>query len=145
MSPVSKSRFFLEFAGLWSGAVLLPLVPSIAIVAVLLGPATIIPVLTGSVLAVVSGTLAGFMSRGLSDAHLAALLVAGVLIALSLVKTPVTVFFPYAALLAASSDPAALGISAILPVIAVRRALPYRIPFMTASPAGLCAVDRPGV
>jgi hypothetical protein len=119
VSPVSKPRFFLEFAGLWSGAVLLPLIPCIAVVAVLLGPATIIPVLTGTILAVVAGTLAGFVSRGLSDAHLAALLVAGVLIALSLVKTPVTGLFPYATLLAASSDPAALCISAILPVIAV--------------------------
>jgi hypothetical protein len=119
VSPVSKPRFFLEFAGLWSGAVLLPLVPSIAVVAILAGPAMIIPVLTGTILAVASGTLAGFVSRGLSDAHLAALLVAGVLIALSLVKTPIAGLFPYAALSSPSPDPAALGITVILPVIAI--------------------------
>jgi hypothetical protein len=119
VSPVSKPRFFLIFAGLWCGAVLLPLVPSIAVVAILAGPAMIIPVLTGTVLAVVSGTLAGFVSRGLSDAHVAALLIAGVLIALALVKTPITGLFPYAALVASSSDPEGLASSIIVPVVAL--------------------------
>jgi hypothetical protein len=119
VSPVSKPRFFLKFARLWSGAVLLPLVPSIAMVVILAGPAMIILVIEGTVLAVVSGTLAGFVSRGLSDAHVAALLIAGVLIALALVKTPITGLFPYAALVASSSDPEGLASSIIVPVVAL--------------------------
>ncbi|HTY52087.1 MAG TPA: hypothetical protein VMB35_02715 [Methanomicrobiales archaeon] len=119
VSPASKPGFFLEFAGYWAVAVLLPLVPAIVAVAILAGPAMIIPVLAGTVLAVTSGTMAGFMSRGLSDAHLAALLVAGLLIALSLVRTPVAGLLPYSVLAAATPPPAALAISAILPVASI--------------------------
>jgi hypothetical protein len=88
-------------------------------VVILAGPAMIILVIEGTVLAVVSGTLAGFVSRGLSDAHVAALLIAGVLIALALVKTPITGLFPYAALVASSSDPEGLASSIIVPVVAL--------------------------
>lgn len=118
VSPTSKPRFFMEFSGLWGGAVLLPLIPAIAVVAILTGPAAFIPILAGTALAVTLGTLAGFLSRGLSDAHLAALLVAGLLIAVSLVKTPVAGFFPYASLSAGAYDPAALVSSVVLPVAA---------------------------
>jgi len=118
VSPVSKPRFFLAFSGLWGVAVLLPLLPAIAVVAILTGPAAIVPVITGTALAVTLGTLAGFLSRGLSDAHLAALLVAGLLIAVFLVKSPVAGFFPYASLSAGTYDSVALVTSCILPVAA---------------------------
>jgi hypothetical protein len=118
VSPVPKPRFFLEFCGLWGIAVLLPLVPAIAVVMALTGPAAMIPVITGTALAVTLGTMAGFLSRGLSDAHLAALLVAGLLIALTLVKTPVAGLIPYVSLLAGTYDPVALVVSVVLPVAA---------------------------
>jgi hypothetical protein len=116
VSPVLKPRFFLEFCGLWGIAVLLPLVPAIAVVTFLTGPAAIIPVISGTVLAVTLGTMAGFLSRGLSDAHLAALLVAGLLIALTLIKTPVAGLIPYASLLAGAYDPVSLVSGLVLPV-----------------------------
>ncbi len=119
VSPVVKPRFFLGFAGHWVIAVLLPLVPAIAVVTILNGPVTIIPVLLGTVLAVTLGTLAGFLSRGLSEAHLAALLVSGLLIPLSIIRNPVTVFFPYTAFSSSSSDPAALLPFIILPAVAL--------------------------
>lgn len=118
VSPASKPRFFFEFSGLWGIAVLLPLLPAIAAVAILTGPAAIVPVLTGTALAIMLGTLAGFLSRGLSDAHLAALLAAGLLIAVTFVTTPVTVFLPYASLSAGAYDPAVLAASLVLPVAA---------------------------
>lgn len=118
VSPVSKPRFFLEFSGLWGIAVLLPLIPAIAVVAILTSPAAIVPVLTGTILAVMLGTMAGVLSRGLSDAHLAALLAAGLLIAVTLVTSPLTVFLPYASLSAGAYDPAALVASLVLPVAA---------------------------
>jgi hypothetical protein len=116
VSPVPKPRFFLEFCVLWGIAVLLPLVPAIAVVMALTGPAAMIPVITGTALAVTLGTMAGFLSRGLSDAHLAALLVAGLLIALTLVKTPVAGLIPYVSLLAGTYDPVGLVSGLVLPV-----------------------------
>ncbi|MEN6609462.1 MAG: hypothetical protein ABFC24_01345 [Methanoregulaceae archaeon] len=119
VSPVPKFRFFLGFTGLWSIAVLLPLLPTIVLVAVLSGPVTIVPVVMGTILAASLGTLAGSVSRGLSEAHLAALALSALLIVLSIVKTPVAIFLPYTALSAGSADPIALAASAILTVIAV--------------------------
>ena len=119
VSPVAKPRFFPGFAGYWVIAVLLPLVPAIAVVTILNGPVTIIPVFLGTVLAVTLGTLAGFVSRGLSEAHLAALLMSGLLIPLSLIRNPVTVFLPYTAFSASSSDPAALLPFLLLPAVAL--------------------------
>lgn len=119
VSPVSKPLFFLEFSGLWGIAVLLPLVPAVAVVAALTGPGMVIPVITGTVLAVTAGTLAGYTARGLSDAHLAALLVSGLLIALSLITTPIAIFFPYNTLSAAVSGFWALAASFVLPAAAL--------------------------
>jgi hypothetical protein len=119
VSPAAKPRFFLNFGGLWVIAVLLPLVPAIAVVMIRDGPVTIIPVILGTALATVLGTLAGFVSRGLSDAHLAALVLSGLLIVLTIIRTPASAFLPYAALSFPSSDPAALPAIVILPVIAI--------------------------
>jgi hypothetical protein len=119
VSPVTKPRFFLAFAGLWVIAVLLPLVPAIAVVAVLDGPVTIISVILGTVLAAALGTLAGFVARGLSDAHLAALIIAGLLIPLAIIRTPVAGFLPFAALSFPLSGPAALVVISILPAGAI--------------------------
>ncbi len=119
VSPVSKVRFFYGFAGFWAIAVLLPLVPAIALVAALHGPLTIIPVITGTVLAVTLGTLAGVVARGLSDAHLAALLVSALLIGLSLVKGPIADFIPYTALSLSSFEPVGMFTAIIIPVVAI--------------------------
>jgi hypothetical protein len=119
VSPAAKPRFFLNFAGLWVIAVLLPLVPAIAVVMIRDGPVTIIPVILGTALATVLGTLAGFVSRGLSDAHLAALVLSGLLIVLTIIRTPAAGFLPYAALSSLSVDPAALITPVILTVIAI--------------------------
>ena len=119
VSPVSKARFFLGFAGLWTVAVLLPLVPSIAVVAIRDGPVTLLSVILGTILATILGTLAGLVSRGLSDTHLAALGIAGLLIVLSLIRTPVSAFLLYASLTYPSVNPAALITPVILPAIAI--------------------------
>jgi len=119
VSPTSKSRFFLGFAGHWVIAVHLPLIPAIAVVLILKGPVTIIFIILGTVLAVALGTLAGVVSRGLSEAHLAALLTSGLLIPLSLIRTPVAGFIPYTNISAPSFEPAALIAAAILPAIAI--------------------------
>ena len=119
VSPVSKPLFFLRFAGLWVIAVILPLVPAISVVAILQGPVTIIPVLLGTVLAAILGTLAGSVAHGLSDAHLGALLMAGLLIPLSLIRTPAAVFLPYAALSTFPVEPAGFVLSAILPAAGI--------------------------
>lgn len=119
VSPVSKVRFFYVFAGCWVIAVLLPLVPAIAFVAVLNGPLTIIPVITGTVLAVTLGTLGGIVARGLSDAHLAALLVSALLIGLSFLKAPLAIIIPYTALSSSSFEPTGLFAAIILPVVAI--------------------------
>jgi hypothetical protein len=119
VSPVSKARFFLRFAGLWAIAVVLPLVPAIAVVAIRDGPVTLIPVILGTILATMLGTLAGCVSRGLSDAHLAALLVSGLFIVMSIIRTPAAGFIPYAALSFPPPGPAALPAVIILPVVAV--------------------------
>ncbi len=117
VSPVSKPRFFLGFAGHWVIAVLLPLIPAIAVVMIRTGPVTIIPVVLGMVLAVTLGTLAGFTSRGLSEGHLAALLVSGLLIPLSIIRTPVAAFLPYTTISSSSSEPVALVLIGILPAV----------------------------
>jgi hypothetical protein len=119
VSPAAKPRFFLAFAGLWTIAVLLPLVPAIMVVMVRDGPVTIIPVIPGTVLAAVLGTLAGFVARGLSDAHLAAVVLSGLFIVLTVIRTPVAVFLPSAILSSPSGETAALITPAILPVIAL--------------------------
>jgi hypothetical protein len=119
VSPAAKARFFLAFAGLWVIAVLLPLVPAIMVVMVRDGPVTLIPIILGTVLAAVLGTLAGFVARGLSDAHLVAIVLSGLFIVLTVIRTPVAVFLPSAALSSLSSEPAALIIPVILPVIAI--------------------------
>ncbi len=119
VSPAAKPRFFLHFAGLWVIAVLLPLVPAIIVVMILAGPLTIIPILLGTLLAVTLGTLAGFATRGLSEAHLAALVVAGILIPLSIIRTPVAPFLPYTAFSSTSSDPASLLLFVLLPAAAL--------------------------
>jgi hypothetical protein len=119
VSPVAKPRFFLTFAGLWIIAVLIPLVPAIAVVTILEGPVTIIPVILGTALATVLGTLAGFVSRGLSDAHLAALVLSGLFIVLTVIRTPAAGFIPYTALSSLSPDPVSLAAIAILPVVAI--------------------------
>jgi len=119
VSPLSKPRFFLGFAGYWVVAVLLPLVPAIVVVMILNNPVTIIPVILGTVLAVALGTLAGFLSRGLSEAHLAALLVSGVFIPLSIIRTPLAAFLPFTAISSSAPQPAAFVLIVILPVVAL--------------------------
>jgi hypothetical protein len=119
VSPAPKPRFWLNFAGLWTIAVLLPLLPAIAIMVLLDGPVTIIPIILGTVLATALGTLAGMVSRGLSDAHLAALVLSGMLIVLTIIRTPASAFLPYAALTSLSVDPLALITPGILPVVAI--------------------------
>jgi hypothetical protein len=119
VSPVSKPVFVTRFAVLWTIAALLPLVPAVFVVAVLHGPVIIIPVLLGTILATALGTLAGFVARGLSDGHLGALILAGVLIPLSIVQTPAAVFLPCAALSLFPVSPDGLVISAILPAAGI--------------------------
>ncbi|MDD4460214.1 MAG: hypothetical protein PHQ24_10500 [Proteiniphilum sp.] len=119
VSPASKYRFFFGFAGHWIIAVLLPLIPAIAVVMILKSPVTIVFIILGTVLAVALGTLAGVMSRGLSEAHLAALLTSGLLISLSLIRTPVAGFISYTAFSASSFEPAALITAVILPAVAI--------------------------
>jgi hypothetical protein len=120
VSPCPKARFFSGFALLWAISVLLPLVPAVLVVAVRNGPVTIVPVISGTVLAVTLGTLAGFVSQRLSDAHLSALLVSGLLIALTVLRTPADAFIPFSALVSHSSGPAALLTgTVILPVAAI--------------------------
>jgi len=119
VSPVSKSSFFLTFAALWTVAVILPLFPAIAVAAILQGPLIIIPVIMGTVFAATLGTIAGFVAHGLSDAHLAALLISGLLIPLSLFRTPAAMFIPYTFLSFPFSDPASLVAIALLPVVAL--------------------------
>jgi hypothetical protein len=115
VSPAVKPVFFLRFAGLWAIAVILPLIPAVILIAILQGPVIIMPFLLGTILAVTLGTFAGFEARGLSDAHLAALFMAGVLIPLSIIRTPASVFLPYTSLASALVDPAGLITSALLP------------------------------
>ena len=119
VSPFSKPRFFLGFAGYWVIAVLLPLAPALVVVMILNNPFAFIPVILGTVLAVALGTLAGFLSRGLSEAHLAALLVSGVFIPLSIIRTPLAAFLPFTAISSSSSDPAVLLPFIILPAVAL--------------------------
>jgi hypothetical protein len=119
VSPASKPRFFLRFTGLWVIAVILPLLPAITVVAILQGPVMVIPVILGTVLAATLGTIAGFVAHGLSDAHLAALLISGLLIPLSLIRTPAAIFLPYAALSSSAIEPAGLVMSAILPAAGI--------------------------
>ncbi len=119
VSPVSKPVFFLGFAGIWCIAVLLPLIPAIVVVAVMNGPVTILPVILGTVLAVMLGTLAGFVSRGLSEAHLAALLASALLLVLSLVRTPLAFFMPYAALSSGTCGLSAFAAIMVLPIVAL--------------------------
>jgi hypothetical protein len=119
VSPLSKPRFFLGFAGYWVIAVLLPLVPAIAVVTILNGPVTIIPVILGTVLAVALGTLAGYLSRGLSEAHLAALLISGLLIPLSIIRTPLAAFLPFMVISSFPPGPAAFVLIVLLPAVAL--------------------------
>lgn len=119
VSPAAKPVFFLRFAGLWAIAVILPLIPAVILIAILQGPVIIIPVLLGTILAVTLGTLAGFGARGLSDAHLTALLMAGALISLSIIRTPVAVFLPYTFLASVPAEPAGLVVSALLPAAGI--------------------------
>ena len=118
VSPASKSRFFFKFAGFWTVAVLLPLIPAMVAVIIPQGPATIIPIISGTVLAVLVGTLAGVVSRGLSEAHLAAILTSGLLIVFSIINTPVATYVPFTALSSAAFEPALLVLPFILLVIA---------------------------
>lgn len=119
VSPVSKVRFFLAFTGLWSIAVFLPLVPAVAIVASISGPAMIVPAVLGTILAVALGTLAGSMARGLSEAHLAAILLSVLMAILSFVKTPAAYFLPFASLSSGSADVLAFAASLLLTVTVV--------------------------
>jgi hypothetical protein len=119
VSPYPKSWFFLAFAGLWEISVLLPLIPAVLIVVVREGPVTIIPVIFGTALAVTLGTLAGFVSRRLSDAHLAALLIAALLIVLSVLRTPAAGFIPFSALISPVTGFGAIMVLVVLPVVAI--------------------------
>jgi hypothetical protein len=119
VSPAAKPRFFLYFTWLWVIAVILPLMPAIAVVVILAGPWSIIPVLLGTLLAVTLGTLAGFAARGLSEAHLGAILTAGLLIPLAVIRTMVAPFLPYTAFSPVSPDPASLAIISLLPAVAL--------------------------
>ena len=118
VSPGLKSTFFLRFAGVWFIAVILPLVPSIAVVAVIYGSAVIVQAVSGTILAVSLGSIAGIAARGLSEAHLTALFAATVLIFLSFIKTPMTFFMPYTAFSSVLGSWSLVN-SFILPVIAV--------------------------
>jgi hypothetical protein len=119
VSPVSKPWLFLTFAALWVIAVIIPLLPAITVVALFQGPVSIIPVVTGTILAVTLGTIAGFLAHALSDAHLAALFLAGLLIPLSLFRTPAAVLLPFTALSYPPAEPAGLLLSAILPLAGI--------------------------
>jgi hypothetical protein len=119
VSPASKPRFFLEYAGYWVISVLLPLFPAITIMMILKGPVIIIPIISGTLLATALGTLAGFVSRGLSEAHLFALIASAVLIVLSFIRVPFSPFIPYSILSSPSPDPASLILSMILPSVVI--------------------------
>jgi hypothetical protein len=116
VSPVSKPRIFCEFAGLWAVAVLVPLVPAIVIVVIRSGPVAIIPIISGTVLAVTLGTLAGFVSRGLSEAHLAAILTSVPFIILSFIRTPAAPFIPYTLITSLFFGPVSFFALVILPL-----------------------------
>ena len=119
VSPVSKPLIFCAFAGLWAVAVLIPLVPAIVIVLIRSWPVVIIPVISGTLLAATLGTLAGVVSRGLSEAHLAAILTSAPFIVLSFIRTPLAPFIPYTLISSPFFGTAALIALVILPVIAL--------------------------
>lgn len=118
VSPVSKPAFFLKVAGYFAIAAFIPLVPSIILVMVLANPVIIIPAVTGILLAAALGTVAGIVARGLSEAHLTALLASGLLIVLTAIRTPLTAVNPYYALSSPSYELPALVGPVILPALA---------------------------
>ena len=88
VSPVSKPSAVLVFTGIWSVTVSSSLVPAMVIVLFLQGPALLVPLVTGTVLAVTIGTLAGLGAKSLGDAHLYAILAAAPLIIGTLIRAP---------------------------------------------------------
>ena len=95
VSPVSRPSAVLVFTGIWSITVFAALVPAMAIALYLQGPALLVPLVTGTVLAVTIGTLAGLEAGSLGDAHLYAILASAPLIIGTLIPGPQFLLLPY--------------------------------------------------
>jgi hypothetical protein len=95
VSPVSRPSVVLVYTGIWSVAAFAALIPAIIVVLYLLDPILLVPLLIGTVLAVTIGTLAGLAAKTLGDAHLYAILAAGLLIIGTLAAGPLSLLFPY--------------------------------------------------
>ncbi len=95
VSPVSRPSAVLVFTGIWSVTVSAALVPAMVIALYLQGPALLVPLITGTVLAVTIGTLAGLMAGSLGDAHLFSILAAAPLIIGTLIPGPQSLVLPY--------------------------------------------------
>lgn len=98
VSPVNKPAVFLLYTGIWSTAVLSALVPAVAISLYLLGPALLVPIITGSILAASIGTLSGLAATTLGDAHLYAILATAPLVAGTLIPGPWSLVLPFSSL-----------------------------------------------
>jgi hypothetical protein len=106
-SPASKPAMVLGYTGIWSAAVFAALVPAAAIAMALLGPGIILPMGTGTVLAVTIGTLCGLGAKTLGDAHLLAILATVPLIIATIVPGPQTLVLPYSSIAAVPVSPLA--------------------------------------
>ncbi len=95
VSPAYRPFLVLTYTGIWSIAVFAALVPASLIVLYLQGSALLLPLITGTVLAVSVGTLAGLAAKTLGDAHLYAILAAAPLVVSSLVPGPQSLVLPY--------------------------------------------------
>ncbi len=98
VSPVSRPSAVLVFTCIWSATVFAALVPAIVIALYLQGPALLIPIATGTVLAVTIGTIAGLGAGSLGDAHLYAILAAALLVIGTLIPGPQALLLPYPSL-----------------------------------------------
>lgn len=115
VSPVSRPTAALYFTGIWGLAVGIALVPAAVVAVSRSGPALIIPLVTGILLAVAAGTFAGLVSDSLAGAHFSAILVSGMLIVAAVVPGPLSPVLPFGSLVQTGSAvavPAQLGLIA---------------------------------
>jgi len=97
-TPAHKPSMFLIFTGVWSAAVFAALVPALVILLFQAGPVIMVPVISGTVLAVSIGTLTGIAAKTLGDAHLYAILAAVPLIIGTLLPGPQSLALPYSSM-----------------------------------------------
>lgn len=115
VSPVSRPAAALYFTGVWGLAVGAALVPATIVVASRSGPALIMPLVAGILLAVAAGTFAGLVSDSLAGAHLSAILASGILVVATVVPGPHASVLPFGSLIQAGS---ATGVPAQLALLA---------------------------